>query len=157
MTFQVKIEVDGDVHEISFEHDDGWTATIGDTTWPVEMDEDIVNVGGVRIPIGAHTRDTILLDGQATPFSILELHGLAGADEAGAGGHGPIHAPMTGRLEELLVEPGQEVAAGDVLFVLEAMKMRNQIKAQAAGTVEAIHVAPGATVDPKTVILELAP
>ena len=64
---------------------------------------------------------------------------------------------MTGRLEEVLVTPGQQVAAGDVLFVLEAMKMRNQIKAQADGIVASVHADIGATVDPKTVVLELAP
>lgn len=155
MSHSIKIDVDGGVHDITF-HDDG-TASIGETTWPVSQEGDVVTVGDVRIPVGPHDRDRIVVDGRQTPYRILELHGLAGADESGAGGHGPIHAPMTGRLEELLVAPGQTVAAGDVLFVLEAMKMRNQIKAQAAGTVEAIHVEPGSTVDPKTVILELAP
>lgn len=44
------------------------------------------------------------------------------------------------------VSAGQSVKAGDVLMILEAMKMENEIMAPADGTVTAVHVAQGATV-----------
>lgn len=155
---KVKLDVAGDLHDITFEETDGgWVAKLGDATWPVEAANGIIRVDGQAFSIGRHDRDAVLVDGHPVSYRIHELHGMAGADETGGGGHGPIHAPMTGRLEEVLVTAGQEVAAGDVLFVLEAMKMRNQIKAQAPGVVASIHADIGATVDPKTVILTLDP
>jgi biotin carboxyl carrier protein len=53
------------------------------------------------------------------------------------------------------VEPGQVVAAGDVLMVIEAMKMEHTITAPYAGTVGAIHFTPGARVPEGSELLEL--
>ena len=64
---------------------------------------------------------------------------------------------MTGKLDSFRVEVGQAVAKGDVLFVLEAMKMLNEVRAPAAGTVTAIHLKPGATLETSQVVLELGP
>ena len=68
---------------------------------------------------------------------------------------GRVRPPMTGRVESLLVGPGQSVAEGDVLFVLEAMKMRNEVRSPMAGVVAAVHVQVGAAVDTGTVVVEL--
>jgi biotin carboxyl carrier protein len=46
-----------------------------------------------------------------------------------------------------MVEAGAEVAAGDGIMVVEAMKMQNEIKAPKAGTVIALNIQPGATVN----------
>ena len=122
---KVKLDVAGDVHDIQFEEtDDGWVATLGDATFPVESKDGVLRVDGQTFVVGPHGRNDVQVDGCLVPYRILELHGMAGAESVGAGGHGPIHAPMTGRLEEVLVTAGQEVQPGDVLFVLEAMKMR---------------------------------
>ena len=53
---------------------------------------------------------------------------------------------MQGTIVKVLVEEGQEVAAGEGVVVLEAMKMENQINAGTAGTVKEIRVAAGDTV-----------
>ena len=65
----------------------------------------------------------------------------AAAVSAGAGGD--VTAPMQGTILEVLVEPGQEVAPGDRLMVLEAMKMETTISATSPGTVIEVAVAPG--------------
>ena len=64
---------------------------------------------------------------------------------------------MTGKIEAIEVQEGDTVAAGDVLFVLEAMKMRNQVKATADGVIGPVRVAAGANVDTKTQVLDLLP
>ena len=54
-----------------------------------------------------------------------------------------VRAPMTGSVIEVRTEPGAQVEAGDVLVVVESMKMNNELRAPAAGVVERL----GASVD----------
>ena len=56
-------------------------------------------------------------------------------------------APMNGAVVLLLVEPGQLVAKGDALMVMEAMKMEHAIRAPAAGRVRQFFYQPGELVD----------
>jgi biotin carboxyl carrier protein len=158
---KVKLRVESDVFEIEFVEADGsWTAKIGDQSWPITANvgaTDVIKVGDHSFTVGPHHRNEAHIDGQAIAFEILHLAGVAGAAAAESGGLGPIHAPMTGKIEEVHVAAGDKVEAGQVLFVLEAMKMRNQVKAQAAATVSKVHVKPGAAVDPRTVIMVLEP
>ena len=70
----------------------------------------------------------------------------AGRRPAPAGGAGAITAPMTGRIIRVDVQPGDEVKEGQVLLIIEAMKMENEIVAPAAGTVKEVTVAAGARV-----------
>ena len=51
-----------------------------------------------------------------------------------------IHSPMTGRVIEVLVAEGEEVGAGDVVVVIESMKMENEVVCDVDGTVSAVHV-----------------
>ena len=67
------------------------------------------------------------------------------AQAAGAGEHS-VDAPMPGKIVSVSVSEGQQVNAGDVLLILEAMKMQNEITADAAGTVKAINVNAGQSV-----------
>ena len=58
-----------------------------------------------------------------------------------------VNAPMPGNILKVAVTAGQAVKEGDLLVVLEAMKMENEIFAPKAGTVAQVLVAKGATVD----------
>ncbi len=73
----------------------------------------------------------------------------ANAATKGGGGAGDrlIKSPMPGRVIKLLVAPGDDVAPGQAVVVVEAMKMENELKAKAAGKVTEVHVAVGATVE----------
>ena len=51
-----------------------------------------------------------------------------------------IHSPMTGRVIEVLVAEGEEVGAGDVVVVIESMKMENEVVCDVDGSVSAVHV-----------------
>jgi len=63
-------------------------------------------------------------------------------DVVGSGGKDAV-APMPGTVSAIKVAPGDEVARGQVLLILEAMKMENEVLAEHAGRVEKIHVSVG--------------
>ena len=65
---------------------------------------------------------------------------------APAGGE-QITAPMPGNVLDVKVSNGQAVKKGDVLMILEAMKMENEILAPCDGTVQSVSVSKGATVN----------
>ena len=64
---------------------------------------------------------------------------------AGAGEHS-IDAPMPGKIVKLVAAEGKAVKAGDTLLILEAMKMQNEIAADADGTVKTFNVTAGQSV-----------
>ncbi len=57
-----------------------------------------------------------------------------------AGGPQTVAAPLPGTVKQIKVKPGDKVKRGDVVLTMEAMKMENNICAEAAGTVKAVHV-----------------
>ena len=74
---------------------------------------------------------------------------------APAGGN-VVTAPLNGKITQVLVKAGDQVAAGDTVVMLEAMKMENSITAEAAGTVKAVLVNVGDQVDGGQALVELA-
>ena len=69
------------------------------------------------------------------------------AASAGSEGDLKVAAPMPGKILGLKVSPGQAVKRGDVLILLEAMKMENEIVAPSDGTVASVNVAIGDSVE----------
>jgi pyruvate carboxylase subunit B len=67
---------------------------------------------------------------------------------------GVLKAPMPGLVIRVQVQPGEQVAAGAPLVVLEAMKMENELKAGAPGVVKSVRVAPGEAVEKGQVLVE---
>ena len=59
----------------------------------------------------------------------------------------PIKSPMPGNILSLHITPGKPVKKGEVLMILEAMKMENEILSPCDGQVTTIHVTPGTTVE----------
>lgn len=78
------------------------------------------------------------------------------APAAPAGAGDPVSAPMPGNILQVKVSNGQAVKSGDVLFILEAMKMENEICAPKDGTVTSVCVTKGATVETGSVLCTLA-
>lgn len=77
------------------------------------------------------------------------------AQSASASGPAPLVAPMPGLVVRVLVEPGAEVAAGQGLVVIEAMKMENELRAASAGRVTAVRAEAGTAVNKGAVLVEL--
>jgi len=73
-----------------------------------------------------------------------------------AGSGNGLAAPISGTVLKILVEPGAEVKAGDVLVVLEAMKMETEIQAAGDATVASIPVAVGEAVSGGQTLVEFA-
>jgi len=77
------------------------------------------------------------------------------AAPAPAGAH-TVDAPLPGTIKQVLVSVGQEIAAGDTVVVMEAMKMENNITAEFGGKVTAVKVAVGDQVQSGQVLVETA-
>ncbi|MEU4745051.1 acetyl/propionyl/methylcrotonyl-CoA carboxylase subunit alpha [Actinosynnema sp. NPDC023658] len=79
----------------------------------------------------------------------------AGGKGGAAASGDSVTAPMQGTIVKVAVEDGQQVEPGDLIVVLEAMKMENPVTAHKAGVVTGLAAEPGSTVTQGTVICEL--
>ena len=80
----------------------------------------------------------------------------AAAPAAPAGAGEPVKAPMPGNILDVRVSAGQTVKAGDILLILEAMKMENEIVAPKDGTLTSVCVSRGQVVETGAVLCTLA-
>lgn len=74
---------------------------------------------------------------------------------AEAGGELQIKAPMPGLVVAVAVEEGQEVAKGDILVILESMKMQNELKSPRDGKVSRVRIKAGNSVEQNEVMVTL--
>lgn len=107
----------------------------------------------------ARGRYTLSLEGRRYAVEALDertrtIRDLSAASAAAAG-PAPLTAPMPGLIVRVTVQPGDQVAAGQGLVVMEAMKMENELRTQSAGTVRAVHAAPGQAVEKGALLVEL--
>lgn len=66
-----------------------------------------------------------------------------------------VSEQIPGHIVDVKVKEGESVKAGDVVLILEAMKMENEIPAPIAGTVKAVHVKAGDKVDMNALLIEI--
>jgi methylmalonyl-CoA carboxyltransferase small subunit len=78
----------------------------------------------------------------------------AGVIDTGADHDKVCRSPVTGLVIKVSVEPGQTVEAGDVLVVLESMKMENNVTATHTATVKSVNAVPGSSVKVHQPLLE---
>ncbi len=71
------------------------------------------------------------------------------------GSSDPVTAPLPGNIIEILVKPGDLVKKGQILLVMEAMKMENKIQSEKDGVVESVKVIPGSNVLQGDILIEL--
>ncbi|RMA81357.1 sodium-extruding oxaloacetate decarboxylase subunit alpha [Umboniibacter marinipuniceus] len=95
--------------------------------------------------------------GDITGISDLNVrHSDSSSAPMKASSGAPLPAPLAGNIVKVLVKPGDQVAAGDLVLVLEAMKMETEVRATSAGQVVAIQVKEGDSVAVGDSLLELA-
>jgi 3-methylcrotonyl-CoA carboxylase alpha subunit len=116
-----------------------------------------VRLDGAGTKLRAVTRgDVVWVFHDGAAHELLFLDPLAAAGGAETGG-GRVLAPMPGRVLEILVAEGDNVARGAVLLVLEAMKVQMRLAAPADGVVAALHCRVGDLVQDGSELVSLAP
>ena len=124
--------------------------------WRVSADGvvDLIGADGLRrrhrVRIGPHRVEVNGPEGQSS----YSLHSEDDPDDAG-GVAGECRAPLPGSVTRVLVSAGDNVAQGDPLVVLEAMKMEHTLRADGAGTVTQVVCAPGQQVDVNDLLVAL--
>ena len=113
-----------------------------------------VNVNGTAYEVEIELIDSA--EAAAAPEAAPAAAAPAAAPVAAPAGGEAVNAPMPGTILAVNVTAGQAIKKGDVLFILEAMKMENEIMAPADGTVAAVAVTKGATVESGAVLCTLA-
>jgi biotin carboxyl carrier protein len=150
-----------------------FSLTLDGTTYKVVIDGNSILVNGQPFVVGLE-EDRVLVDG--TPYDVtLEENqvvvggiayelGVKDLEEEKAGpkaaaravaSAGAVTAIMPGKIIRVLVAEGEQVAEGDVVCILEAMKMENELKAPKNGTVKALHIQSGQDVEMGAVLAEI--
>jgi biotin carboxyl carrier protein len=131
---------------------------IGDRAYEVEVTGDgTVRISGERtLTAWVASADGIrwvFLDGRV--YEIADPSPDATRRRKGGAHQGAASAPMPATVRKLLVTPGDHVKAGDVLIVLEAMKMELPVRSGVAGTVTAVHCREGELVQPGITLIDI--
>ena len=164
-----------------------YEVSVEDSTFEIEISGDLVTIDGEAVPADLATLEkangySLILDGTSQSihatkrsrgswdilwnkhrFHVNVLDRLGRAIKAVEEQESQIEhpeaviAPMPGTIVNVTVEVGDSVEAGQGLVIVEAMKMENEVRAQAGGRVQIIHVASGDTVEKGTVLVELVP
>jgi len=163
------VSVNGDSFEIEI---DGENVRVGDTTARAR----ILDLDGAPSPLRMLTigeavhrvqlrpgdsrgRYTLWIDGFRFEVDALDERMRAirelSAATARPTGPAPLVAPMPGMIVRVNVGEGDTVQVGQGLVVMEAMKMENELRAAAGGTVKRVHVAPGTAVEKGALLLEM--
>lgn len=117
---------------------DGYTVTVGGKKYAVKLD-------GEKATVNGKSYDISIAEGAGGPASAASAGGAATA----------VKAPLPGLILDIKVSEGDSVAEGDILLVMEAMKMESPVKAPAAGTVASIAVSKGDQVNAEQLLVEL--
>ena len=118
----------------------------------------VVTLNGKNYEVEVSEQDAVLLsvtDAVAAPAPVAAAPAapVAAAPAAVAGDGTKVPSPMPGTILSVNVTVGQAVKTGDVLLVLEAMKMENDIVAPCDGTVKQLLVSKGSTVNTDDVLV----
>ena len=142
----MKIEVNGTKYDIEITGD---RAIIGGNVIGIKLNED-----EDEITIGRDVfRCDFIEDGEPSLMIINGMTYVVSRILAGNSVFKEIKSPMTGKIVGVLVKPGNEVKRGQLLVVLEAMKMENQIKSHANGRIREIKVCEGQSVNTGEILI----
>jgi len=125
-----KVKVDGEEYDVELEKQDGvWNVTIEGKIFNIEIE------GG----------------------SVGETSGSKRKKSARGKKSGTISSTIPGKIVSISIKEGQIVSEGDVVMILEAMKMQNEIQAPLSGMVTAINCKPGDSVEANSPLIIIQP
>jgi acetyl-CoA/propionyl-CoA carboxylase biotin carboxyl carrier protein len=136
-----------------------WDNTVAPFDGGAEVEEQaprrsvVVEVGGRRLEVTLP--GDLALGGGGGAGAAKAAPRKRGGGKAAAVSGDAVTAPMQGTIIKVAVSDGDAVAAGDLVVVLEAMKMENPVTAHKAGTVTGLSAAPGNSITQGTVICEI--
>ena len=144
----VRLALAGEVFQVT-EH-----ASATDLLYEIEGDKVVIDE--TATPRLIENGSEIIVFGLGGPVSISVFDPLDAAGSNDTQGN-PFAAPMPGKITLVNVADGDQVEVGDVLVVLEAMKMEHSIRAPRDGLIATVHVSIGDQVDDGTDVLEMEP
>ena len=125
-----KVKVDGEEYEVELEKQNGfWNVTIEGKSFNIEIE-------------GSSVEDT----------SVSKRKKATRGKKSGT-----ISSTIPGKVVSISAKEGQMVSEGDVVMILEAMKMQNEIQAPLSGTVTAINCKPGDSVEANSPLIIIQP
>ncbi len=125
-----KVKVDGEEFEVELEKEEGvWNVTVQGKKFQIEIE------GGAAAEQGVKKRK----------------RGGRGKKS------GTISSTIPGKIVSIAISEGQQVSEGDVVMILEAMKMQNEIHAPLSGTVSAVNCKPGDSVEANSPLVVITP
>ncbi len=164
---KIQAVISGEKHEVEINRDDRKvTATVDGREYLLDVSEpekgvylikNENNIAEVSVSprSGSATAFAVSLNGRELEVEIIDPKRLRGAGKADedAAGKAEIKTAMPGKVVRILVELGAEVAKGDGIVVVEAMKMQNELKAPKDGVITDIRAAEGQTVNAGDVLV----
>jgi biotin carboxyl carrier protein len=123
--------------------------TVGESAHDVAVDE---RDGRFVLTIDGESVEAAFVAGGVGPASLLTV-----SEQAGAVGNQPtqVKAPLTGSIVDVVVAEGDAVTKGQVVVVIESMKMNNELRAPRDGVVAQVHVAKGDRVERNTPLVTI--
>ena len=129
-----------------------YVVTVNGEKYEVEVER----VGGGTSSLSRRPPERISRAAQAAPVSQpVAAPAPAPAAPAASGAAGTVVSPMPGTVLDVRVKEGDAVSVGQVVVILEAMKMETEIVSEVAGSVAAVRVKKGDAVDTDTVLVEV--
>ena len=160
MTYSFKL--DNQIYKVTIEQEENSVvAEINGEEYPVEYTRLDDNLYSIIINDQSFTIGTFKQGKQVQVFhagNLYELEAISDRELSRAGGMGSgleIVSPMPSRVVKLLKSEGDEVAEGEPVVVVEAMKMESELKALQAGKIKSIKVSEGDAVEAKSVLVLL--
>lgn len=157
MVEQFILTVDGVPYSIEIK---GNHITVNGYPLTLELDEEMIRIEGSEHEVELFGSQAIV-DGIAYGFEVewpaddSDSPPTRGAASVVAADEGSLNAIMPGKIISISVQEGEQVQKGQVLAILEAMKMENELSAPRDGIVKCILVAPGATVELGQPLIEI--
>ena len=154
MSREFSLTLDGTTYKIIV---DGNSVLVNGQPFVVGLEEDRVLVDGTPYIVTLE-EDQVVVGGIAYDLAVKGLEGEKAGPRAAAkavAAAGAVTAIMPGKIIRVLVTEGEKVAEGDVICILEAMKMENELKAPKDGVVKALHIEPGQDVEMGAVLAEI--